>query len=149
MRLQQMKEVICVTPPTASWMSERDREAATGAHPKNDPNTLLAPCLGKDKGKMDPRILANIYTGAGMIYEYQYNVTRKQTTTTSRQGPSLLTRAYNSCVASTLYPWRLAKILDMEKDTVYATILMITESTNTAGISPTGGGVGVGILEGE
>lgn len=44
MRLQQMNEVICVAPPTASWMREREREAAMGPQLKNEPNILLAPC---------------------------------------------------------------------------------------------------------
>lgn len=42
-RPQQMKVVICVTPPTASWIKERDKEAAMGAHPKKEPKTLLSP----------------------------------------------------------------------------------------------------------
>lgn len=42
-RPQQIKEVICVTPPTASWIRERDKDAAMGAHPKKEPNTLLSP----------------------------------------------------------------------------------------------------------
>ncbi|MPC14007.1 hypothetical protein E2C01_006760 [Portunus trituberculatus] len=44
---QQIKEVICVAPPTASWINERDREAAMGPHPKKDPKTLLIPCKNK------------------------------------------------------------------------------------------------------
>ena len=39
-----MKEVICVTPPTASWIKDLDRQAAIGAHEKNEPKILLAPC---------------------------------------------------------------------------------------------------------
>lgn len=45
-----MRGVISVTPPTPSWMMERDMEAATGPLEKKQPKTLLAPCVSCEKG---------------------------------------------------------------------------------------------------
>lgn len=42
--VHEKKAVRSVTPPDASWISERDKEAATGPHEKNEPNTLEKPC---------------------------------------------------------------------------------------------------------
>lgn len=43
MRLAETTEAICVFPPVCSWITEREREAASGMQLKKEPTMLLRP----------------------------------------------------------------------------------------------------------
>lgn len=111
----------CVLPPTLSWITLRDKEAANGAQEKNEPTTLPAPYRIK--------LTFNSHSKKTCLEYYMR-----------------LAWAKSSWLGSISYLFFWAKISAMERDTMYAITAIIKLSIPMLGINENGGASGFGRL---